>query len=99
MAVQITQRDIDVGLRASPSRCPLALAVRRQVRAPVVYVAGRELCVLPRRGEWLTWPLPPSLREWVARYDAGRSVAPIVVQLPSSFRGMVSQATTQEDKR
>lgn len=91
MRIQITQRDIDSGLRSSPSRCPLALAVRRSVMAPVVYVAGRELCVLPRVGEWLTWPLPPELRTWVARYDAGRSVAPVVVDLPKTLSGIASK--------
>jgi hypothetical protein len=80
--INVTQADIDGGIRQASHFCPVALAVKRELKlaavgvssvGPVTFYRQRSKGFAIRSG---TAFLPPEAIQWVARYDGYQPVEP-----------------------
>lgn len=81
MEIQVTQKDIDRGVRYAPLHCPIAQAVTRRtgyhaaVDAHYVTLHDEDGDIA---GRWVT---PPEVLAWLSTFDNGESVRPATFQL------------------
>ena len=66
--IRVTQRDIDRGVQGGSFRCPVALAVRRALKADTVWV--REVIIVTKAGSQQTYATPPEVEGFVESYDS-----------------------------
>ena len=90
--VEVTQEDIDAGMRNSSAKCAGALAIKRAMNAldPTlvdisVLTSNTRAMQLVDDGETvgilrkpLYWGHTPTFENWIRRYDRGERVKPIV---------------------
>lgn len=81
VTVNVTQRDIELGVRNSSTHCPVARALHRHRPFRYATVNGFE-AYNPWHG---TTPLPLNVQQFVAAFDDGDPVAPLqfTVEVPS----------------
>ena len=66
--IRVTQRDIERGVQGDSFRCPMALAVRRALKADTVWV--REVIIVTKAGSQQTYATPPEVEGFVESYDS-----------------------------
>ena len=64
MKIQVTQEDIDKGLRRRIDFCPVALAIRRQSEAKVVHVGGNSIMIDKRE-----YYMPILVQKFITQFD------------------------------
>lgn len=77
--VEVTERDIALGRRASALWCPVALATKRALQRAHVEVSRKRIVIPPEwddDGDELTWETPAVVERWVRRFDEGERVKP-----------------------
>lgn len=72
--VQVTQVDIDEGIKGSCTRCPVARALARETLL-CVHVARRKIIV--DTGVTLDFDLSPATRTWINGFDAHHGPMPL----------------------
>ena len=82
--VDVTQADIDGGVRNSCTQCPIATAARRATGVPrlnfvYVYRTGIDIWNGPRRSHQFI--LPSIALGFMARFDRGKPVEPFSFQV------------------
>jgi hypothetical protein len=77
--IEVTQEDIDRGVRGEIDKCPVALAAQRALGIPDVWVTpfGRMLPVPDAN-----WLMPAKATAFVRRCDRGKSVQPFTFRVP-----------------
>lgn len=93
ICITVTEDDIQRGERMEVSACPVALALRRDLRVPdeiglEVQYPGAVLYRFDGGEFWHILELPSAVNWWISRYDSGDVVSPISfeVDLPSPWR-------------
>lgn len=87
MIINVTQQDIDQGVRATCSFCPVALAMNREIKKPPLRIdVTREAWCFTLRGNpaGLNF-FPVSVRDFIAHFDAGRPVTPFSFTVSTRF--------------
>lgn len=73
ITINVTQRDIDKGLKKCPERCPIAISVRRRVRRDADVTVGNYAVVVSRDGHASSfYNMPREARDFVVRFDSKR---------------------------
>ena len=81
MRINVTQRDIDQGVRADPELCPIARAIRRHRDVTFVKVGTNFVSI--SRGALNDSNLPPEAIKWIALFDrTAHSTKPFAFDLP-----------------
>jgi hypothetical protein len=75
--IQVTQDDIDDGIRGSYCDCPIALAIKRQFPGKEIIVSKYILGI----GGVNTWNVPKPVYNFIDRFDNGNPVEPIVFEI------------------
>jgi hypothetical protein len=68
MRIQVTQRDIEVGVQGNCFHCPVARAVRRALQAREVWV--REIIIFTKAGAKETYVTPSDALDFIERFDS-----------------------------
>jgi len=79
--VDITQFDIDDGVREDEHHCPISVAIRRTLKPFLVDVSGDVVDLQYGDGRYENWTLSEEGRMFVARFDDGLPVAPFTLEL------------------
>ncbi len=66
--IRVTRRDIDRGLQGDSLHCPVALAVRRALKADTVWV--REIMIVIKGRSQQTYATPPEVAGFLESYDS-----------------------------
>jgi len=76
--IAVSKNDIDTGVRFSSLYCPIANSLKRKNIISTIYSGHFNIF----RGKYLNtnYILPPKLREFIRRFDAGSPVKPITVR-------------------
>lgn len=72
MKIEITQEDIDCGLRRSTSKCPIAKALARQTDG--VWIV--ETCYVEDCSTRKMYGISRAMRSFIYNFDLGRPVRP-----------------------
>jgi len=73
ITINVTQRDIKQGERASCNKCPVALALSRHFRGIDVGVYS---CSVFHEYKWLWVRFPPKASKFILDFDANKHVEP-----------------------
>ena len=87
MRIQVTQRDIEVGVQGNCFHCPVARAVRRALRAREVWV--REIIIVTKAGAKETYVTPSDALDFIERFDS----AVLEFESPKPFSFTLDHAT------
>ena len=75
MKIEVTKRDIQKGRRRNADDCPVAMAMKRVFRRPVL--VGTTIYSIKRNGEWSEGlKLPERAGRFVRAFDACEEVRP-----------------------
>ena len=66
--IRVTQRDIDRGVQGHSFHCPVALAIKRALKASAVWV--REVIIVTKGSSRQTYATPPEVEGFVELYDS-----------------------------
>lgn len=78
MKFHVTEEDIENGAKCSPDRCPIALAIRREMPEAVVFVLPGAIEIDGR-----VFRVTREIRNFIADFDACFSdMAPLTFELP-----------------
>ena len=81
MKIEITQHDIDYGVRGEYSLCPIARAVKRKIYGKVT-VSGDHISIFTtdiiRRYSY--YKLPQKAKDFIKRFDEGKKVKPFTFE-------------------
>lgn len=81
MKIQVTQDDIDRGVRGNVCFCPVALAVKRAT-SETVYVSGMRIRIIKKaNGKALEAPTPSEVSCFIAAFDHYATVEPFEFDL------------------
>lgn len=81
MTINVTAKDIKIGLRRTCSFCPIALAIRRAISRTSIYVWNGQVRVY-KGGELLSLlSLPLEAQEFILNFDAELPVYPFDFEL------------------
>ena len=75
MLIKVTQQDIELGMRFSSLRCPVACAIKRAADAAVA-VGATSVIIYDQR-----LPLPAVAELAIRDFDAGRVILPFEFEL------------------
>ena len=91
MRIEVTQEDIDQGVRCDTDNCPVALAIGRQFKDCFAVLVGDANAAVFRfyhdersnmtRQTRSDFPLPQEAKTFVVDYDAGEEVAPFAFEV------------------
>lgn len=73
--IDVQQRDIDGGRRQNCARCPIALAVKRRLRARTVYV-DFEIIAVTDPVDGPSFRISADIESFMNDFDAGKRVKP-----------------------
>jgi hypothetical protein len=76
MLIQVTQEDIDLGVKCSCSKCPVARAIHRETSEFVA--AGLTVVII---GKSRPVQLPDEVEEFIQAFDEGQLVTPFSFEL------------------
>ena len=81
--IEITHEDIERGKRWEPCLCPIALASQRVWPESVNIIVGpdRGIQLTINGTDWVEYPLPDTAKLWLADFDAGKFVHPLVFKV------------------
>ena len=83
MLIQVTQEDIDCGVKKSAANCPWARAFRRVMKPEFVVMAGMEhLWIMKKAGDDPIHKIELPGASWRKDFDQGRPVTPIEFDYP-----------------
>ena len=68
MQIRVTRRDIEEGVQGNSFHCPVALAVRRALRAREVWV--REIIIVTRARAKETYVTPSAVLDFIEQFDS-----------------------------
>lgn len=74
MILEITQDDINNGLRGEPASCPVALALVRELHAESAAVTRDHAHVLPKPRKFLFWEFERPMRSFILSNKASAFV-------------------------
>ena len=81
MKIEVTQHDIDYGVRGEYSLCPIARAVKRKINGEVI-VFGDDISFFTtdiiRRYSY--YKLPQKAKDFIKRFDEGKKVKPFTFE-------------------
>ena len=66
--IRVTQRDIDRGVQGDSFRCPVALAIKRALKAAAVWVP--EVIIVTKGRSQQTHVTPPEVEGFLESYDS-----------------------------
>jgi len=66
--IRVRQRDIDRGLQGDSYRCPVALAIKRVLKADTVWV--REVIIVSKARSQQTYVTPPEVEGFLESFDS-----------------------------
>jgi hypothetical protein len=75
--IEVTERDVKVGVQRDPFACPIARALKRAFRATEVSVGTSIADVDERRG----LQLPKRAQNFIERFDEGKTMKPFSFRL------------------
>lgn len=78
MVIEVTQDDIDKGVKNNACQCPVARAIARGTEEEWVVDSHS----LVRMRDARVWHTPPAAYWFINRYDQGESVEPFTFELP-----------------
>lgn len=76
MRVQVSQDDIEYGWKADAVLCPVAIALCREIGAPV-----KVSCLHWQSLYYGVKALPEKVIDWIYDYDTGRDVQPMTFEV------------------
>lgn len=78
MRIEVTQEDIDNGIPEDCWRCPVARAVCRVLSASEsdISVDGVNITHFLGPGDWIDYPTPQLVNEFIEAFDAKSTVIP-----------------------
>lgn len=79
MLIEVTQRDIDKGVRADFSFCPIARAIKRKTHK--VVTVTRFLCTIGVK----EYCLPIKVEKFIGYFDSGYEVRPFSFEIGKKF--------------
>ncbi len=82
--INVTQEDIDNGLRTSSCKCPIARAAKREFGLPALISPSFSLFLL-KDYENILFSLPSSARDFINDFDGERPVKPFSFQISQRF--------------
>ena len=82
MIIQVTQKDIDKGLRSSCYECPIAHAFKRKVKNRVRYgfAVNSESIEHLTKDMWYSYALPKEAKRFIQRFDRDQPVKPFTFE-------------------
>lgn len=83
MIIKVTQDDIDKGQPYNCNRCPIALALMRELKINEVEVDGSKadyIVTINNERIWYGIELPQDAFNFVMRFDEGENVGPIAFE-------------------
>jgi len=80
MKIQVTQGDIDSGVRNNCTMCPVALAIKGQSNLEHIAVSRFDVSFW-RDHHWAFSPLPFEVIQFIAYFDEGKTVEPFIFDL------------------
>ena len=84
MKIEVTQKDIDKGVRGECALCPIARAIKSSSNFKRVYVNGKTIDVWYRGDQGIkTYKLPKKAQTFVKRFDRQEPVKPFSFKLKS----------------
>ena len=88
MKIKVTQKDIEEGYRGSCYDCPIAHAVKREVK-PTSHTGLNigATRILHRNGcSWDTYTLPKKAQTFIKRFDGGKPVKPFTFEIEKDLK-------------
>ena len=82
MKIEVTQKDIDLGVPEDTCNCPVARAAKRVLgarRYPFLEVSDERIYL--HSGWWEGKPLPEDARQFIRDFDRGWTVEPFTFSL------------------
>ena len=81
MKIEITQHDIDYGVRGEYSLCPIARAVKRKINGEVI-VSGDHISIFTTDiiRKYSYYKLPQKAKDFMQRFDDGKKVKPFTFE-------------------
>jgi hypothetical protein len=80
MRIEVTQEDIDNGLKGKCDSCAVALAAKRAFGNRIILVDGEQMDVIDN-GKWDVLDLPDSAVAFIEAFDTGKPVKPFSFEL------------------
>ena len=83
MQIVVTAENIAQGWRRKESRCPIALAIKRDLGSVdvLVHECDARISCAQTKYYWQTFDLPQECVDFIALFDAGKPVAPFTFDL------------------
>lgn len=76
VSIEVTQGDIDTGLRDGGKSCAIALATMRRFRVADVYINGEGITTIDEKGTVCELSIPSEAVDFLDRFDGGETVFP-----------------------
>jgi hypothetical protein len=73
--IEVTKKDIENGKRQIASKCPVALAVKRDAKSNSVIV-GLGIVMFRKNTKWTSLPLDAKVCSFIKKFDSGHKVKP-----------------------
>jgi hypothetical protein len=89
MIIQVTQKDIDKGLKSSCYECPIALAFKRKVKNQILFgyaVNYESIDHFTKDNKWYIYALPKKAQTFIKRFDGGKPVEPFTFEIEKDLK-------------
>jgi nitrate/TMAO reductase-like tetraheme cytochrome c subunit len=89
MKIEVTQKDIDKGLRSSCYECPIAHAFKRKVKNKIRYgfaVNADSIDLVTKDFKWYIHALPKKAQTFIKRFDDGKPVKPFTFEIEKDLK-------------
>ena len=83
MKIEVTQKDIDKGLKLTCYYCPIALAFKRKVKSEIrcsVAVKTKKVHYFYGKS-WVSYDLPKEATKFIQRFDNDEPVKPFTFEI------------------
>ena len=83
MKIEVTQKDIDKGLKSTCYYCPIALAFKRKIKSEIalgVAVNAKNVHHFHEKS-WHRYDLPKEAKKFIQRFDSDQPVKPFTFEI------------------
>jgi hypothetical protein len=81
MIIQVTQKDIDKGLKSSCYECPIAHAFKRKVKIRYGFAVNADsIDHFTKDTKWYIYALPKEAKKFIQRFDRDQPVKPFTFE-------------------
>jgi lysophospholipid acyltransferase (LPLAT)-like uncharacterized protein len=88
MIIQVTQKDIDKGLKSTCYYCPVALAFKRKIKSEIpcgVAVNAKNIHHFHGKS-WDRYNLPKEAKKFIQRFDNDKPVKPFSFEIKKDLK-------------